>query len=413
MSLPDPDPSAVAHSCTLAGRIHAAIAAHGGWIRFDRFMQFALYEPGLGYYSSAGRKFGPQGDFVTAPELSPLFAGSLARQVSQWFDEVPARVVEFGAGTGRLAAGLIEALQVRGTPAERYTIVELSADLRARQHETLARHVPGALSAVTWIERLPDAIEGVVIGNELLDAMPVRLFEIGARGVAEVGVAEAAHGAGAAPTSPAFTYAVRPADAAFAAAVEAALQRAGTAGLLEAGYRSELGEQASAWVATVAGVLSRGALLLIDYGFPAAEFYHPQRAGGTLACHYRHRVHGDPFHWPGLQDITAHVDFSAVADAAAGQGLELLGYTSQARFLVNCGLIDALAEATRAEASSNAARADPVAHARATGAVQTLLSEAEMGELFKAIAFGRGITQPSCGFVRGDRSATLARRASP
>jgi SAM-dependent MidA family methyltransferase len=400
MKLPVPDPDALAHGTALAGRIADGIRGAGGWIGFDAWMARALYEPGMGYYSGPSRPFGEAGDFVTAPELSPLFAACVAAQASQWFAHAAPEVVEFGAGTGRLAAGVLDALRVLGTPARAYAIVEVSGALRARQRETIAREAPWALEAVRWLDALPSSIDGVVIGNEVLDAMPVRVWEHEGDALAEVGVALG--------DDDGFRWAARPADAALREALVTALCAAcddpacdDPFGRLGPGrYRSELGEQAQAWVGTVGRALRRGALLLLDYGFPAREYYHPQRDAGTLIAHRRHRAHGDVLRWPGLQDITAHVDFSAVARAARGAGLELLGYTSQARFLVNCGLLERLAETTRD------APMDP-ARVRALGAVQTLLSEAEMGELFKAIAFGRGLPADAIGFARGDRSASL------
>jgi SAM-dependent MidA family methyltransferase len=407
MPLPRPDDAALAHSRALAGRISEAIAAAGGWIGFDSYMQRALYEPGLGYYSSAARKFGAAGDFVTAPLLSPLFADCVARQLSQWFGEVPAHVVEFGAGTGALAARLLTALERLGTPAASYSIVELSADLRQLQQQTIARDAPGQLPVVAWLDRIPAAIDGVVLGNELLDAMPVRVFEAHPDRLYEAGVSLVDGGG--------FGWRLQDADESLRDGVASALSRTGAVhgqggdffGRLadEAGgrYRSELGVQAQAWVATVARALRHGAMLLVDYGFPAREYFHPQRSDGTLVCHYRHQVHADPFFLPGLQDITAHVDFSAIADAARAEGLELLGYAPQARFLIDCGLIELLQADERDDATGSG-----VARVRRLAAVQTLLSEAEMGELFKAIAFGRGIAGEAIGFVGGDRSAALA-----
>jgi SAM-dependent MidA family methyltransferase len=413
MTLPPPGPDARAHSEALAGRIADAIRAGGGWIGFDAWMARALYEPGLGYYAGPARPFGAEGDFVTAPELSPLFAECVAVQVSQWFGHASPEVLEFGAGTGRLAAGVLGALRALGTPARRYAIVEVSGALRARQRETIAREAPWALDAVEWLDALPASIDGVVLGNEVLDAMPVRVWEHEAGVLRELGVAIDAGGG--------FAWAARPADAALREAVADALRAAHDADDLggdgaHAGggpggadpfarlgpgrYRSELGEQAAAWVATVGRALRRGAMLLIDYGFPAREYYHPQRDGGTLIAHRRHHAHGDVLRWPGLQDVTAHVDFSAVARAARGAGLAPLGYASQARFLLDCGVLERLATDARD------APLDP-ARVRALGAVQTLLSEAEMGELFKAIAFGRGVPDDALGFARGDRRGAL------
>ncbi|MCM5571638.1 SAM-dependent methyltransferase [Burkholderiaceae bacterium FT117] len=417
-NLPAPDDDQLEASRRLSASIADAIRAAGGWIGFDDWMARALYTPGLGYYAGGSRKFGAAGDFVTAPEISPLFGRCVAAQLGQWFEQgAPETIWEFGAGTGALAATLLEALAEAGRDRVAYRIVELSGELRERQRETLARQVPEALDRVEWLSGLPDRIEGVVLGNELLDAMPVRLFRLSGDEVLERGVAlehaaaperRAASGrgeqaeAGAAPAGePArFAFSDRPADAAFARAVRAALDESGWAGQggWPDGYASELGEQAAAWVASVAVRLERGALLLIDYGFPRPEFYHPQRARGTLICHYRHRAHDDPLWLPGLQDITAHVDFSAAHAAALAAGLQPLGYASQASFLIGCGLPE-LAMRIRPEAAGD--------WARQAAALQKLVSEAEMGELFKAIAWARGLPDEAIGFARGDRRAAL------
>jgi SAM-dependent MidA family methyltransferase len=283
-------------------------------------------------------------------------------------------VLEFGAGSGRLAHDVIEALAARGVRLAQYAIVEVSADLRARQRQLLAG-LP-----VTWLDAPPVSFEGVVVANEVLDAMPVRVFAKAGGAVLERGVAL---------RDGALVHADRPADAALAAAV-AALE--GELGPFADGYASEVGFVARAWVAQLAHTLARGAVFLVDYGFPRREYYHPQRLMGTLMCHYRHHAHAQPLWLPGLNDITAHVDWTAMAEAAHEGGLDVLGYTSQAHFLVNCGLLDWLA------ADPNPAR---------TGRSARLLSEAEMGELFKVLAAGRGIDLPLAGFVRGDRTHTL------
>ena len=408
MSLPLPDAQALVLSRTLSQRIAEDIAHQGGWIGFDAFMHRVLYEPGLGYYAGPLRKFGAQGDFVTAPELSPLFAQCLAVQVSQWFGQTEPVVVEFGAGSGRLAAGMLDALHELGTPARSYLIVEVSASLRERQRETIAQLAPDRIGVVQWLDALPVQIDGVVIGNELLDAMPVRVFEIDAGVLHEVGVSIAEDGS--------FAWAVRKADRALSEAVKDTLDESLNDGFGEATdpvvrmpgrYRSEIGLQGRAWVETVGRALRRGAILLIDYGFSAREYYHPQRDQGTLVAHFRHRVHTDPFYLPGLQDVTAHVDFSAIARAGAAAGLDLLGYTSQSRWLINCGLLDRLAALTLPAQAGDPGAAVAMEAARTVGAAQTLLSEAEMGELFKVIALGRGLTDDALGFGRGDRRGTL------
>lgn len=372
-SLPEPSAAQKEHSDRLRERIASDIRAHGGWIPFDRYMQQVLYAPGLGYYSAGAAKIGDAaagGDFVTAPEISPLFAQALAAQVAQIFEHTPAQIVEFGAGSGRFAADLIAALRARGVPCVRYAIVEVSPDLRQRQQQRLAQ------ARVEWLDTAPAGFEGVMLANEVLDVMPVRLFARGVGKVVERGVGL---------QDGRFVFIEREAPAELRAAV-AAIEA--DVGELPAGYGSEIAFEARAWMASVGEWLRRGVLLAVDYGFPRREYYHPQRLMGTIMCHYRHHAHADPFWWPGLNDLTAHVDFSSMAEAAHAVGLDVLGYTSQAHFLLNCGLVDRLGE-HHAPASSAAAH--------------RLVSEAEMGELFKVLAVGRGIDVPLVGFARGDR----------
>ncbi|KGS01607.1 class I SAM-dependent methyltransferase [Burkholderia sp. ABCPW 111] len=387
-SLPVPGPDALAQSESLAASLRAEIAAAGGWITFARYMERVLYAPGAGYYSGGAQKFGWRADdgsdFVTAPELSPLFAQTLARPVAQALEASGTRrVMEFGAGTGKLAAGLLNALAALGAELDEYAIVDLSGELRARQRETIEAHAPGLAARVRWLDALPERFEGVVVGNEVLDAMPVRLVVKHADGWRERGVLV--------DGALAFAFADRPlahaGDAARVVEIDA-----------DEGYVTETHDAAAAFVRTVCAMLARGAAFFIDYGFPSHEYYHRQRAQGTLMCHYRHRAHGDPFLYPGLQDITAHVEFSAIYEAGVGAGADLLGYTSQARFLLNAGITDVLAEIDPTDAQ----RFLPAANA-----VQKLISEAEMGELFKVIAFSRDIDGTLDAFARGDRSHTL------
>jgi SAM-dependent MidA family methyltransferase len=389
-SLPAPDAAALAQSAALVELIRADIDAAGGWLPFDRYMDRALYAPGLGYYSGGSVKFGRRAedgsDFITAPELSPLFAATLARPVAQALVASGTRdVIEFGAGTGRLAAGLLNALDTHGAPLDSYSIVDLSGELRERQQAMLEAQAPALAARVRWLDALPAEFAGVVIGNEVLDAMPVRLFAHANGAWRERGVVSL--------------------DGAFAFE-DRALQSTHDAAFLdeiEAGgdYVTETHEAACAFTRTICRMLTRGAAFFIDYGFPRHEYYHAQRAQGTLMCHYRHRAHGDPFLYPGLQDITAHVEFTGIAEAGVDTGADLLGYTSQARFLMNAGITDALAEFDPA---------DTTRFLPAANAVQKLLSEAEMGELFKVIAFSRGIDDTMGtldAFARGDRSHTL------
>jgi SAM-dependent MidA family methyltransferase len=380
--LPLPSADAQAASRELGARIAERIRAGGGWLPFVDFMDMALHLPGLGYYAGGSLKFGAAGDFVTAPELTPLFGQALARQVAEVRGTVGGEVLEVGAGSGRLAADVLGELEACGALPERYCILELSGELRARQQQTIAACVPRLADRVTWLDALPERFSGCVIANELLDALPTHAVAWRAAGPMERGVELTATG---------FGWAERPAGAALVQAM-AALPVAPP-------YESEISLATRAWVAEWGRRLERGAVLLIDYGLPRHELYHPQRERGTLRCHYRQRSHDDPFWWPGLSDITSHVDFTAVADAGFDAGLEVLGYTNQASFLINCG-IGALLAARAAAAGGEQA-------VRANGAVQVLLSPAEMGELFKVIALGRGIAEPLCGFARGDRRHAL------
>jgi SAM-dependent MidA family methyltransferase len=384
--LPEPSDDARAASNMLHGIIGAEIAARGGWISFARYMELALYEPGLGYYAGGAQKFGDHaagGDFLTAPEITPLFAQALARQVAQVLAASEPYVIEAGAGSGRLAADLLPALDALGCLPERYRILELSGALRARQQVTLAERAPRYLDRVEWLDTLPGSFSGCLVGNEVLDAMPSHAVQWNDDGsVAEIGVGL---------KEGKLDEAERPAHGALLAAAQA-LE-------ITAAWRGEISLAVRAWVGELSRRLSCGALLLIDYGLPRHELYHPQRNGGTLRCHYRHRVHQDPFWYPGLSDITSHVDFTAVAEAGFDSGLDVMGYCSQANFLLNCGIGEFLRDPE--------VGADDPATLRARGAVNVLLSPNEMGELFKVIALGRGIHGPLMGFARGDKVHTL------
>ncbi|WP_345812117.1 SAM-dependent methyltransferase [Paraburkholderia sp. PREW-6R] len=389
-SLPAPGPGALAQSEALVAQLRAELEAAGGWLPFDRYMERALYSPGFGYYSGGARKFGLRGDdgsdFVTAPELSPLFAPTLARPVAEALQASGTRnLLEFGAGTGKLAAGLVNALDELGVEFDSYSIVDLSGELRERQRETIEAAAPALAAKVRWLDALPEQFEGVVIGNEVLDAMPVKLF---------ANLGGVWHERGVVWRDEAFAFEDRPvtrsgpADHALLAEIETFGEN----------YVTETHDAARAFIRTVCTMLTRGAAFFIDYGFPQHEYYHAQRAQGTLMCHYRHRAHGDPFLYPGLQDITAHVEFTGIAEAGVEAGADLLGFTSQARFLMNAGITDAL---------SSIDPTDTTRFLPAANAVQKLLSEAEMGELFKVIAFSRGLTETLKAFSSGDRSHTL------
>jgi SAM-dependent MidA family methyltransferase len=338
-------------------RIRAEITAAGGWIPFARYMELAVQA----YYGRDDRQFGAQGDFVTAPELGSLFGRTLARQLR----EIEGPILELGAGSGALAERLVSELE------REYLVLETSATLRSRQAQRLG-------TKVKFLERLPERWHGVVIANEVVDAMPVHAVGWRSSGVVERGV------------SAQLAWDERPARGAVleeARRIEVPVP-----------YDSEIGLAGQAWMRSLAERLEQGVIFLVDYGFSRREYYHPQRSMGTLMCHARHRAHGDPFERPGEQDITAHVDFSALARAARDAGLEVLGYATQAQFLVNCGITDVLAQANL----ENALHYAPLA-----SEAQLLLSPAEMGELFKVLAVGRGVTDPLLGFSRGDRSNTL------
>jgi SAM-dependent MidA family methyltransferase len=376
---PEPGAAARAHSERLKAHIRAAIAANAGWIPFSRYMDLALNTPGLGYYAAGATKLGIAGDFVTAPEMTPLFAQALAAQVAAILAATQRReIVELGGGSGRLAADLLAALDARDALPSRYAILEPSPDLARRQRETLARDAPAHIGRVAWIETLPESIDGAVIANEVLDAVPVTV-------VARRGDTWLERGVGWDDARSTFAWIDRPADARLAAVAAARYPAQGD-------YASEINPAAEALVGDIGRRITGGASLWIDYGFPAAEYYHPQRAEGTLMCHYRHRAHDDPFAWTGLSDITAHVDFTAMADAGERAGLAVAGFAAQAPFLIGCGVLDLLA-ATGAPESP--------AYIRAAAMVQKLLAPSEMGELFKVLALTKseGIAWPGFGVV--------------
>ena len=382
-ALPEPPADARAHSARVAAHIRGEVARAGGWIGFARFMELALYAPGLGYYMAGARKLGADGDFTTAPELGALYGHTLAHAAAEALAGPDDEILEIGAGSGALAASLLEELERLGRLPRRYLIVELSPELRVRSRDTLAARVPHLMERVAWLNGLPPAVSGFVIGNEVLDAMPVHVVRTRAGAIEEAGVALG-------PSGDAFEWAYRPAAS--------ELARAAQALALPDGYTTEIGLVASAFVTSLARTIERGVALFVDYGFPRREYYHPQRDRGTLMCHYRHRAHADPFFLPGLQDITAHVDFTAVAAAARAAGTDVLGYTAQAQLLLNCGLTEVMA---RVPAE------DPKRYLPLAAAANRLTSPSEMGELFKAIAFGRGVPDGLAAFRSGDRRAAL------
>jgi SAM-dependent MidA family methyltransferase len=373
--LPPPSPEAAAHSRLVGEYVAREILDSGGWIPFARYMELVLYAPGLGYYSAGSRKFGAEGDFVTSPEISPMFARCLARQARQVLDATGGDILELGPGSGVLAADLFEDLKAQGAPPRNYFMLEVSPDLRARQHALLAERFPEDFGRFTWIGELPVSFRGLVLANEVLDVVPFALVRREAGELFERGVILTESG---------FAWEDQRMP-------DGDLRRR-TAAVLPPGdyeYLTEVGFAAEGLVRTLAKALEAGVALFIDYGFPEREYYHPQRSMGTLRCHYRHRFHGDPFFMPGLQDITAHVDFTAMARAGESAGAEVEGFTTQAYFLISCGLA-VLVQETDPEIT--------LSRLKATSAVHRLINPAEMGELFKVLALGKGVEGPLLGF---------------
>jgi SAM-dependent MidA family methyltransferase len=390
--LPVPDADGLAQSSMLTRLIEREISDAGGWIPFYRYMELALYAPELGYYSSGVQKFGKGGDFITAPELTPLFGQALAAQVAEAMRASHPAVIEAGAGSGVLAVDLLRELERLDCLPESYGILELSAQLRARQRETLAALSPQLASRVMWLDVPPEAFSGVLVGNEVLDAIPPHAIAVRGGAFFERGVEMACPGAER------FAWAERPARGAVLEAAQKLPLPMGICTEGGAGFVTEINLAAAAWIADWGARLRCGALLLFDYGYPCGEFYSPSRARGSLMCHYRHHAHENPFLWPGLNDITSSVNFTAMAEAGFDAGLDVLGYTSQGQFLLNCGLLEALA---------GYGPSDSAAYARAAKAAQKLTLPHEMGELFKVLALGRGIDAPLMGFARGDRTHLL------
>jgi len=380
--LPVPSPDALAHSRRVTAHLRSLIEDADGWMPFSRYMEAALYAPGLGYYAAGAMKFGAAGDFVTAPEMTPLFGRTLARAIAPVLNETGGSVLELGAGSGRLAADVLGELDKLNALPARYCILEVSADLRQRQQETIARERPQLAERVQWLDALPEHFSGVILGNEVLDALPVELVHWTDAGPQVHGVVLEGE---------AFAWQDRPLD-------DPVLRARAEALNLPPDYCTEINLAADALIASLAQSLDRGLILMIDYGFVAAEYYHPQRHMGTLRAHYRHHALDDPFYLPGLCDLTAHVDFSAVARAGMAAGLELAGYTSQAGFLLNSGLTELLMQTPPTDAAAYLPQAN---------AVQRLVSPAEMGELFKVIGFAKGGIAPLAGFARGDRQHSL------
>ena len=374
-NLPEADSESLRHCARVAAHIKDAICDAGGWIPFSKYMNLAMFAPGLGYYSAGAQKIGAAGDFTTAPEMTALFGATLAKQVAQVLNATAGAVLEVGAGSGKLARDLLRSLQKQGCEPRQYLILEPSPDLRERQLALLQKELPEWISRLAWINKLPENFVGVMIANEVLDAMPIDLVSWQSDGIFERGVAVSDDN---------FVWQDRKLEAGLL------LDHARSINVTP-NYVSEIHRAGAAFVRSLGDSLKHGAAFLIDYGFLHPEYYLADRNTGTLMCHYRHRAHTDPFFMPGAQDITAHVNFSAMMDAARSAGLEIEGYATQAKFLIACGITDQLGEID----PSSATQYLPLANQ-----AQRLLSPAEMGELFKVLAVGRGIDFPLLGFTR-------------
>jgi SAM-dependent MidA family methyltransferase len=384
LQLPEPGADALITSSALKSLVADAIRSDGGWISFARYMDLVLYSPCLGYYSGGSAKLGKDGDFTTAPEITPLFGYTLAQMAAQLMAQSTPQILEIGAGSGKLARDILTELANAGVRIERYSILEVSGELRARQQRVLLD-----FPQVAWLDSLPAAFSGLVIGNEVLDAMPVNLVVKTAQGWQERGIGW---------TDGEFSYCDRPCDAALIAQIP-------DADSLPEYYLTEVHPIAIAFMRSLAEILDAGyresgagsAAIFIDYGFPAHEYYLAQRSQGTLMCHYRHHAHADPLYLPGLQDVTAHVDFTAMARAALEGGLDVLGYTGLAAFLLDAGIGDLLLRTSPSE---------PLRYLPQANAVQRLISPAEMGELFKVLMVGKNVRLPEK-FDRNDRTHKL------
>lgn len=386
-TLPTPSIEAQKHSQQLVRLIQQTINSSKGWLSFAEFMQLALYAPGLGYYSAGNQKFGDSkkggGDFVTAPEISSLFAQTISNQVAQILRITHGSILELGAGTGKFAADILLTLAELNCIPDKYYILEVSDHLRQVQLETLRNKISAnLLQRVEWLTVLPESFVGVMLGNEVLDAIPVHIVHVKDDGIYECGIA------------------VDDETLVWQDEIlkEPNLLDGVTKLNLTAGYITEVCPAANGLIASLASALHHGVILMIDYGFSASEYYHPQRIQGTLMCHYQHYAHTDPLINVGLQDITSHVDFSQIAMLCEPHGIRLAGYASQAQFLINCGILDLMSQVSPHDMASYA----PLA-----AAAQKLLSPAEMGDLFKVIALSKNFDEPLLGFLQGDKSYTL------
>lgn len=383
--MPALSPEEEAHSRSVLALIHERVRAAGGWMPFEQFMDLALYAPGLGYYSAGSVKLGPEGDFVTAPEVSDLFSRCVARQCAQALGD-SGEILELGAGTGRMAAVILESLAALGKLPARYSILEVSADLAERQRQRLGNLPREIRERVVWLDRLPEQpLDGVILANEVVDALPCRRFTLDAGAIRELGVALDGERLVERTAEP---------DPALANACVELLGELPAP--LPDGYSSELCLRVAPWVAGVADRLGRGLMLLFDYGLPRAHYYHPQRSAGTLRCHFKQRAHDDPYSNLGVQDITAWVDFTRVAEAAVASGLDVRGFCTQAAFLLATGVEQLVAEVTETRE-----------HARLAGQARRLLLPGEMGEAFKAMALTRDCDLALEGFALQDLRPSL------
>ncbi len=387
MKIPTPDPIAQSHSNKLTDLIRQEITASDGFISFARFMQLALYAPGLGYYSAGQHKFGKGGDFITAPEISPLFSQCIAEQCQQILNELgKGDILELGAGSGVFAKDLLLTLEKSNSLPEHYFILEVSAELRQRQQQLLTQHCPHLLTRISWLDSLPAALNGIIIANEVLDAMPVHCFRMDVSGIKERCVTWKDNH---------FVWKLtEPTTSSLTQAIELLSQEHP----LPEGYESEINLMLPAWIEAITSTLNKGVILFFDYGYGRGEYYHPERKMGTLMCYYQHQRHDNPFQLIGLQDITAHVDFTNVAEHACEAGCTLAGYTTQAAFLLNCHLLE-LAQKTAAKTS--------IDEINQIQAIKKLTLPSEMGELIKVMALSKNYAKTLCGFPLPDRRRDL------
>lgn len=377
-----PSTDALAHSRQLSCLIQSEIKKSGGWIPFSSYMALALYAPKLGYYAAGAHKIGFSGDFITAPELSPWFGASVAQTIGPVLEHLQnskknVQILEFGAGSGALAESVLQQLHEQNQEPESYFILEVSPDLRARQQERLLKLKDqyAYSTKFEWLSELPTNFNGVMLANEVIDAMPIEIIAKRDDGWHQVGVSN--ENISDENDLPQFKLVDGPIvdKKSFPNYLQEIESQ------LPIGYQTEIHPQAQAWITSLAQSLNEGLFLTFDYGFPSREYYHPQRIGGTLMAHYRHHAIPDPFHLPGLSDITSHVEFTSISETALDHNLKLLGYQSQGGYLLNAGIGELLL--------SNFDPQDAANYLPQANAIQKLLSEAEMGELFKAIAFGK------------------------